>query len=433
MNMEHPIFNEPFDVSITLKDMPTPKEASHYSYEFKDGVVPSTMPMWQVQTKGYKDDKSLRIGLVSRNDGFKDSPDTEIISGGESMKTPAAVAIARHGNYFLWGFAGSPNIMTEEAKVVFANSVAYMAKMKGAKVIARKHYDRVAVSSSQKSLDLKEKNLLASKPSTREEKAKVKASLTQIEKQKENFNFMYLDIYTAKLAVDEEAKKLKTKVTDVAILDKAITMLEKGKDTEVAKLLLDRYTLCTFETASEWRAWYEKYKEQLFFTRAGGYVFLVNSNDDDVVGNDYKAKAIYRIIKSFEPVELDYINPVAVQSRFVTFMGGEQAIVTKISIEGGYHIYADVAEDDAYIQTELSFTLPEGCELGKLVKPKGEEYAGSETIIYEGETVIVQYIVGNTKYNDIVLKYKYQVCDEESCLPPFEGEEIIKIEQPTKK
>ncbi|SFW19408.1 hypothetical protein SAMN02927921_00472 [Sinomicrobium oceani] len=100
--------------------------------------------MWRVQKEGYLEAKGYRVGMVSRGDGFLDSPDAEYISSGVNTKDVGAVAIGRHGNFFLWGFSGSPDYMTEEAKQVFANAVVYMKQFKGQKPIARKYNDRIA-------------------------------------------------------------------------------------------------------------------------------------------------------------------------------------------------------------------------------------------------------------------------------------------------
>src|SRR5690606_38166286 len=76
--------------------------------------------------------------LVSRDAGFLDSPDTEWISSGVNSKNPEAVAIGRHGNFFLWGFAASPTFLTDEAKLVFVNAVHYIRRFDHAAPIARK-------------------------------------------------------------------------------------------------------------------------------------------------------------------------------------------------------------------------------------------------------------------------------------------------------
>ena len=114
---EHPIFNGPFPVKMTIQMRPTPEGAYHYTYY---------------------------VGMVSRPWGFEDSPDAEYISSGVCAKTLDAVAIGRHGNFLHWGFSASPRYMTDEAKAVFANAVVYISQFAGQAPIARKYNDRIA-------------------------------------------------------------------------------------------------------------------------------------------------------------------------------------------------------------------------------------------------------------------------------------------------
>lgn len=45
--------------------------------------------------------------------------------------TCGGCSLARHGNFFHWGFAASPPEMTDEAQRVFLNTLAYMQKFAG--------------------------------------------------------------------------------------------------------------------------------------------------------------------------------------------------------------------------------------------------------------------------------------------------------------
>ena len=51
--------------------------------------------------------------------------------------------VGRHGNFLHWGFAASPDDMTEEARDVFANAVVYIAGFAGQTPVARKYNDRI--------------------------------------------------------------------------------------------------------------------------------------------------------------------------------------------------------------------------------------------------------------------------------------------------
>jgi len=339
---EHPIFNSPFPVKMTIETRPTPEDAFHYEY-FLGHKTPLELPMWRVQTKGYMTDQGFRIGMVSRPWGFEDSPDAESISSGVCQKTLDAVAIGRHGNFFHWGFAASPEYLTKEAQTVLANAIFYINKFNGKGVIARKYQDRRATREYLKELKYyaSEECYLNSLISTRqydrkmlemrkvaEEKKKngVKLSgleesslnyVTQPEPAKaeflekrmksyyplfgtdnlayiryfdENKDYFYGENGTYKITIDEDVKSLGIPYYDRRLLDKCIGMLEKEQDVEKANRILDRYTLCDFKNPAEWRAWYNKYKDKIFFTETGGYYFMVDSYDKNVEGNDYKKK-----------------------------------------------------------------------------------------------------------------------------------------------
>lgn len=100
---QHPIFKGPFKVDIVSEMRPTPEHAKEYCpiYGY---TLPEQTEMWLVH-KPATPENGMRIGMVSRPGGYLDSPDTEIISGGECAKSIDAVAIGRHGNFFHWGFS----------------------------------------------------------------------------------------------------------------------------------------------------------------------------------------------------------------------------------------------------------------------------------------------------------------------------------------
>ncbi|MFY0712542.1 hypothetical protein J1D01_02605 [Seonamhaeicola sp. NFXS20] len=327
---EHEIFGEPFKTSITLKSRPTPEGVLK---AFDGGYVAKNIQMWEINTEGYLDGNGFRVGMVARGWGFEDSPNAEIISGGVSSKQKTAVALGRHGNFFLWGFAGDPKYMTEEAKTVFANAVVYINKHKNDKLIARKYNERIATKeyidemifyTTKSSYDsyvnfLKEFN--ANNETKRKEFAAKKnkgESLTKMEEMllnskpqnipdrvgylkknigrnswasitgldtlairkylNENRDYFFSEpagFYDLK--VDEDIKSLGIANTDIKVLDKAISLLENNVETDKAYRILLRYTLESFKTAKDWRAWFNKNKDNMFFTETGGYVWLINN------------------------------------------------------------------------------------------------------------------------------------------------------------
>lgn len=470
---DHEIFKGPFPVKMTIETKPTPEDAFHYEY-YLGKATPKTLPMWQVQTKGYISDKGFRIGMVSRPWGFEDSPDAEAISSGVCAKTLDAVAIGRHGNFFHWGFAASPEYMTPEAQNVLANAIVYISKFKDKGVIARKYQDRRATKEylkelkylatkeaydSREEMNLKfDQQMLAEKKKADEKKAK-NEKLTTWEEQAlsykpqpkqsfedflkenqrdlfskfgtntdaylkyydQNKDYFYSEDASYVITVDQDVKSLGIPNTDKRLLEKCIFMLEKGQDVDKAKRILDRYTLLDYKTAQEWRSWYEKNKSRIFFTQSGGFYFMVDTYDKGVEGNNYKKKQTEVSYNNIKPAETDDNNAVSVATGIVD-KGTNKEVAVKVKIHPGYHIYAFVADTDPYINTELKINLPAGyTKVGDLKRPSFKYFSDSGTTIYENEILFTQEISGSGK-GEVTCVINYQCCDTHICFPPVEKE-----------
>ncbi|MDE7074747.1 MAG: protein-disulfide reductase DsbD N-terminal domain-containing protein [Odoribacter sp.] len=488
---KHPIFQGPFSVKMTIEKRLTPEDAYHYAY-YADAPIPDSLPMWQVQTKGYITDEGFRIGMVSRPWGFEDSPDAEYISSGVCAKTLDAVAIGRHGNFLHWGFSASPKYMTEEAKTVFANAVVYISQFAGQAPIARKFNDRIATREYLKELkylatrkswqerlvsdekwvkemleeqkQVKEKQARGEKLSDMEEQSlnftpqppmTYEAYLKRYQQEQfdrfgmdENAYIAYYDenrncFYGGKgsyvLEVDEDVKSLSIPNNDPRLLDKAIKLLEKGKDVEKARRILTRYTLCRFETPAEWRAWYKANKSRLFFTESGGWLFMVDTRDAGVPGNDYsvlddeeeaaKADAAKVADASVAGIsgKTDDQNPVLLAAGVAVASDGSKEVVIRMKIHPGYHTYAAVAKTDPFIATTVNIELPAGYEkAGELQRPSFKPLNQAGTTIYEGEAVFRQKVKGSGT-GQVKCTVGYQCCDAHICFPPTEKEMTVEV------
>ncbi len=489
MNLEHPIFKGPFETSVSLTKQPTPEDALHYAY-FQDEPVPDSVMMWKVNTKGYITDKDFNIGMVSRPWGYTDSPDCEVISSGVCAKTIDAVAIGRHANFLTWGFIGGPQYMTDEAKVVFANAVVYMAQHKGLP-IARKFNDRISTREYLKekiylakyssylervksdSIFYTENKIAYDKAMAKKKKGEEltgedeltlrysdgtippKMTYTEFLKRyqkglfdqfgedeqayiryyQENKPYIYGGKGMYELSLDEDAKAWRIPNNDIRLIEKAVECLEQGMEVERANRILERYTLCEFTQPGEWRNWFNKYKDKIFFTESGGWFFMVN--EQGAPGNDYKALKRREAAKNAkvsadsgnalmeEPTEA---NPVIVlpQAKRID----DKTVEVKISfrILAGYHIYRNVASSDPYIALKLDFSLPEGCQLkGELTGAAAKPFGSNGTTIYEDNVTLTQ-LVSYTKLPEAVKCHVgFQCCNSQACLTPFEKEFTINV------
>lgn len=264
----HEVFHKPNKVEITYEDMPTPENYRHWPGGDKLG---KTMKVWRMQTKKFPE---IDPGLVSDPYGFGDSPDAEVISAGQNSKGPDAVALGRHGNYFLWGFSAQPSDMTPAARQCFVNAVHYIKKFDGQKPLVRKTSsgrEWAEVTAGYLKQISNEKFLNQLFPEDLRQRFG-KDPEKYIAYYRENRE--YLHRAGNHVVVDEDVKKLGLSNRKVELLDRCVAMLEKGEQKELALRVLQRYTNEKFTEAGQWRAWLDKNGERLFFTDVGGYKFL---------------------------------------------------------------------------------------------------------------------------------------------------------------
>jgi hypothetical protein len=92
---------------------------------------------------------------------------------------------------------------------------------------------------------------------------------------RENLEYLYPVPPRNLLAVDEDVKSLGVSNRKIELLERCISLLEKGEKMELARRILQRYTNELFVDTKEWRDWLEKNRQRLFFSDFGGYKFYV--------------------------------------------------------------------------------------------------------------------------------------------------------------
>lgn len=469
----HAIFNTPNKVKMTMVNKPTP---SSFFNGHQGAKTPKSMPMWQVVKGNLPSNEKYLIGMVSHGEGFEDSPDAEMISGGVCLKNAEAVALGRQGNYFMWGFSGSPDYMTDEAKDVFVNTVCYIKKydympaiVKKVQIetrsgidekiyrISRDLYDKAIVSrkegnerllKAQKELrdkkaageDIGKGNEMFLKmPVTNamesfEDYLKTQAgealfakfgTNTKLYHQyfRNNYEYFY-PAGTYGLQLDEDALKLKKSNRKLEILAQCISMLEKKQDETLAQRVLTRYTTENFGTAAEWKNWFNTNKSQLFFTEAGGFKFMINTFGKAVP--QHKTALVQDLKKSSgSNAEPTLEDPVAVSARLV--YGTDKAtarLYVEAKILKGWHTYALVPEDSPFITTKMILELPDGASLlDDWQASAALPFAGNEGVFVFEEKASFSVTVNmkNVKPGALIkCGLSYQTCDENKCLPPSE-------------
>jgi hypothetical protein len=270
----HEIFQKPLKVDLKLEEISTP--SNYRQWPGGDELGPR-MKAWKVQNAKHPE---IDPGLVSDPYGFTDSPDAEVVSSGINSKGPEAVALGRHGNFFLWGFSAKPSDMTPSAQGCFVNSICYIKKFDGKKPLVRKVSSgrRWALVYAGYLKYITDDNFLQRlfPEELRKRFGKDAEKYTEYYES----NLEYLRLEGDHFVVDEDVKELGISNRKIELLDHCTDLLERGEHTDVALRVLRRYTTESFGTAKEWRSWFKQNRGRLFFTDTGGYKFLVNPHKE---------------------------------------------------------------------------------------------------------------------------------------------------------
>ncbi len=456
MRVDHDIFHQPHAVELTLEERETPSS-------YRRPGLGETMTMWRVQTEGYKDGTDQLIGIVSSDKGFLDSPDTEWISSGVNTKGSRAVALGRHGNFFHWGFAASPTYLTDEAQLVFINAIHYIARFDGHAPIARKRQGaltRETLLDAMESITDKAyaKTLARHADWVKEHEARLDELRARAEAGEtltdhevlslerpmpappDRFDYVkrllpenaWLEIADDpkavrdwveenwpylrpgepyQFAVDEEAKSLEIGNARPDFIERLILIHGIPEFEDLAQTLLERYTERPFTTTLQWEGWQSANRGRLFFTEAGGYLWLVDTTDG--AGPE-----------RFPEVEAPPAaqGPLALKATLVRHADGGLEHVVEIDIRDGWHAYDRVPEGSAYAPLTLELELPPGIEQdGEWVRPLGFPSPEADGLtVYEGAVSFRFRLKGQPPVgaSQVVCRVNYQACEADRCLKP---------------
>ncbi len=475
MRLNHPIFKGPYKVPMKLEEKPTPEGALQFAPMIGETLLPTTKMLKIGNTSYQQRDKNIKIGMVSRPWGFEDSPEAEWISGGLSSKSIDAMSLGRHGSFFHWGFAAAPSDMTEQAKPLFINAVIYISKFAGQRIMARKMYESISTRIEAKEMayrvtkkcweeykteieafNVSSKHIADSVKAAKEAGKEIGPRMQmylQWQPQpipsfeqwmlrqtgplyqqygndeaayakyyEENTPYFYGTFENYGLTLDEDAKSLGIPNNDVRILDKAILLWETTEDVAKGRRLLERYTLLRYDNPKQYRAWYLKYKDKLFFTESGGWKWLVNSQDKNVPGNDYsvlkynEAPPVQKTPEISGDTNRD--NPVLISGVVNDLPNGDKELVIRMKMHPGFHVYGFVSDQDPYIATTFDIqTEGDWKKVGELRIPSFKNLGSTGTTIYEGDVMFRQRLKGAGK-GKVTCTVNYQTCDEHACLPP---------------
>jgi len=265
---QHEVFSKPFKVRPEFEFWKTPR--SYRGYAGGKGL-PDKIKVWRVQNTG----KSFG-GVVSHCFGYEDSPDAEILTAGfNTGKESGAVGVGRHGNFLQWGFSAPPSKMTEPGKCFFLNCICYIHRFDGKAPLVHIHgndrwrsIDLALVSNRVKNpkfrTDLFAPELLDKSKGSAQALAKLYQDSLELIYEDRQF---FIDAELPAMGLQSN-RKLET-------LQRLIELLDDPQHGTAARKVLKRYTKETFQTPQEWRAWFDKNRDHIYFTDIGGYKFLV--------------------------------------------------------------------------------------------------------------------------------------------------------------
>lgn len=417
MRVQHPVFHAPHNIDLTFQDLATPDSYKIYPAGADLG---ETLPMWQVQTEGYSDAEGMLIGTVSYD--LSNSPDGEFISGGKNAKGPNSMAIGRQGSILHWGFAASPTYMTDEAKLVFVNSICYIHQFKGQRAfvkqgstLTRESIDFLLYQLSDQGAEAwreyteqKAAAQLAFRKAAQERKslgerlsdlveAQLKRAIATwdqtdvldrfpeelqaefgddipryVEFYDRNRRYLYAEpsVEFGPLLVDEDAKELGIANNELALLDKCVELLLADSADERANRLLRRYTEESFQTAEQWQAWLDANRDFLVFSEESGFKFLVDINKQAAAQAATKAKTsaglgrkkLPELVGERHVAEPSRATPVTFQTSIIPESPGDgldYRLIVKFRILEGWHLYASVPPGEPYVPTTLKVELDE--------------------------------------------------------------------------
>lgn len=280
LKKDHPIFTGPLELKLDLATIDTPEA---YKKHVDGKNLPAQLETWTVQTGRVT--KDIDYGFVASPWGFEDSPDAEVIAAGAGCDNPKSIALARQGNFFLWGFHGDPAQMTEAARRVFVNAICWMKKFDGKRPLVAPamtprevvyHYiewlrnaddeDSLVAAKRRFPEDVREK--------TRTDPDKLEAYY------KENYERLCPaggngDGFRADPDLDELGKVSNRKIE---FWDAILARVAKNEKDELAAKLVGRYLPGKSMAPADLKKWVDENRKWLFFTDVGGFRWMIDEH-----------------------------------------------------------------------------------------------------------------------------------------------------------
>lgn len=162
-----------------------------------------------------------------------------------------------------------------------------------------------------------------------------------------------------------------------------------------------------------------------------GFFLLILSTGLCVKAQSAFDKKIADAVTRLSCNEPDAEEPVTLNAGVVA-EGDSLAVIIKVLMAPGWHIYKFVPANLPYIVTEPILKLPEGIKaVGKWESSKASTYSNDPgVLIHENKAWFVQKVVRQPDALGIIQAgLYYQTCDLSQCLPPVEKILDLKVPQ----
>lgn len=161
-----------------------------------------------------------------------------------------------------------------------------------------------------------------------------------------------------------------------------------------------------------------------------GFFLLILSTALCVKAQSAFDKKIAAAVKGLSCLVPGAEEPVTLNAGLVT-EGDSLAIIVKVRMAPGWHIYTFVPANLPYIVTEPILKLPEGMikAVGKWESSKASAYANDPgVLILETEAWFVNKLLRHSVASGVIKAgLYYQTCDLNQCLPPVEKVVDLKV------
>jgi hypothetical protein len=167
--------------------------------------------------------------------------------------------------------------MTPEARKCFVNSICYIKQFEGQKPLVRRNTGarQWALVYAGYLKTIKDEKFLEQLFPEELRKRFGSDAEKYVRYYQENLEYLHPSPSDGKWVVDDDVKDLELSNRQVELLDRCVSMLEKGEKSEVALRILKRYTNERFTEGCDWKAWLEKNRSRLFFSDVGGFKFFI--------------------------------------------------------------------------------------------------------------------------------------------------------------